>query len=106
MSQGNGAFGETISAAGTSGPQYCCKPIRSLPSAPSPCSRMTSRRGLPPDRGGRLGPVKGISIGGGSSKFVYLRGIADAGCCCHVWPQVQANVSHEAFRGMIGSVDG
>src|SRR5690242_20166294 len=30
--------------------------MRSLPSAPSPCNRMTSRRALPPEAGGRDGP--------------------------------------------------
>src|SRR3954447_17894234 len=62
MSHGNGAFGETNSASGSSRPQYCCSPIRSLPSAPRPCSRITSLRGLPPSSGGRDGPESAISI--------------------------------------------
>src|SRR4051794_11006971 len=62
MSHGNGAFGEINSASGSNRPQYCCKPIRSLPSAPRPCSRITSLRGLPPASGGRDGPESDISI--------------------------------------------
>src|SRR3954469_4315412 len=64
MSHGNGAFGEMNSASGSSRPQYCCNPIRSLPSAPRPCSRITSLRGLPPASGGRDGPESDISIAG------------------------------------------
>src|SRR5690349_20055382 len=62
MSHGNGAFGEINSASGSNRPQYCCKPIRSLPSAPRPCSRNTSLRGLPPASGGRDGPARLINI--------------------------------------------
>src|SRR3954466_1658358 len=62
MSQGNGAFGEMNSASGSSRPQYCCSPIRSLPSAPRPCSRITSLRGLPPASGGRDGPESDIRL--------------------------------------------
>src|SRR3954465_13031969 len=64
MSHGNGAFGEINSASGSNRPQYCCNPIRSLPSAPRPCSRITSLPGLPPASGGRDGPESDISIGG------------------------------------------
>src|SRR3954447_4311345 len=67
MSHGNGAFGEMNSASGSSRPQYCCNPIRSLPSAPRPCSRITSLCGLPPARGGRDGPESAISIAGPSA---------------------------------------
>src|SRR5271167_452880 len=56
MSHGNGAFGDKNSASGSSGAQYGVSPIRSLPSAPSPCSRITRQLGLPPDAGGRDGP--------------------------------------------------
>src|SRR5438270_9822775 len=69
MSHGNGAFGETNAASGTSRPQYCCSPIRSLPSAPRPCSRITRRFGVPPATGGRDGPDRAISIG----ELAFLR---------------------------------
>src|SRR6266478_7340569 len=85
MSQGNGAFSETNSASGTSFPQYCCSPIRSLPSAPRPCKRITRRRGFPPATGGRDGPDRAISIG----ELAFLGtgigggGIADPPGRCH-----------------------
>ena len=44
-------------------PNIAASPIRSLPSAPSPCSRITSLRGLPPASGGRDGPESEPSIG-------------------------------------------
>src|SRR5262252_4694276 len=58
MSQGNGALGDKNSAVGNSRAQYGASPIRSLPSAPSPCNRITRRLGLPPEAGGRDGPDK------------------------------------------------
>src|SRR3954463_7429834 len=71
MSHGNGAFGEMNSASGSNRPQYCCNPIRSLPSAPRPCSRITSLRGLPPASGGPGGPESDICIA------VRLRSVSD-----------------------------
>src|SRR5215472_12391264 len=58
MSYGNGAFGDRNSAVGNNRAQYGASPIRSFPSAPSPCNRMTRRLGLPPEAGGRDGPDK------------------------------------------------
>src|SRR5215472_1424789 len=58
MSHGKGALGDRNSAVGSNGAQYGASPIRSLPSAPSPCSKMTSRLGSPPEAGGRDGPDK------------------------------------------------
>src|SRR5215469_3856555 len=58
MSQGNGALGDKNSVVGNSRAQYGASPIRSLPSAPSPCNRITRRLGLPPEAGGRDGPDK------------------------------------------------
>src|SRR5439155_6919968 len=85
MSQGNGAFGATNAASGTSRPQCCCSPMRSLPSAPRPCSRITRRRGLPPATGGRDGPDRAISIAGLAfcGTVHWVRGIADPPCRCH-----------------------
>src|SRR6516164_9370133 len=63
MSHGKGAFGDRNSALGNSRAQYGARPIKSLPSAPSPCSKRTRRLGLPPAAGGRDGPDRRGIIG-------------------------------------------
>src|SRR6516162_4222038 len=78
MSQGKGALGDRNSAVGSSGAQYGASPIKSFPSAPSPCSKMTRRLGLPPAAGGREGPDSAGIIGAASRKpssswYRYLR---------------------------------
>ena len=56
MSQGSGPSGATKAACGRRRASIGASPIRSLPSAPTPCSRTTSWRGGPGRRGGRRGP--------------------------------------------------
>src|SRR5271167_4054287 len=78
MSHGKGALGDRNSAVGSSGAQYGASPIKSLPSAPSPCSKITRRLGLPPEAGGRDGPDSAGIIGAASRKpssswYRYLR---------------------------------
>jgi len=68
MSQGNGALGARNSAVGSSGAQYGASPIKSFPSAPSPCSKMTRRLGLPPTADGREGPDRAAIIDQASRK--------------------------------------
>src|SRR5215469_17046585 len=70
MSQGNGAFGDRNSTSGTCGAQYGANPIRSLPSAPSPCSRITRRFALPPECGGCDGPDRVRFMLSLSAKFL------------------------------------
>src|SRR6516162_11439131 len=68
MSQGKGALGARNSAVGSSGAQYGASPIKSFPSAPSPCSKMTRRLGMPPAADGREGPDRAEIIDEASRK--------------------------------------
>src|SRR6185437_6540349 len=83
MSQGNGAFGETNSASGSIGAQYGASPIRSLPSAPSPCSRITSFAAFAPLAGGCVGPESWVLIMAMPRARIVGTGIADRGGWCH-----------------------
>ena len=53
----SGASGATNAACGRRSASAGARPIRSLPSAPTPCSSTTSWRGGPPARGGSSGPL-------------------------------------------------
>jgi hypothetical protein len=60
MSQGSGPFGATKATVGISGAHIGAMPIRSLPSAPTPCSITTKASGLPPFAGPKRGPSSSI----------------------------------------------